>query len=186
MLWQHPPSFNFPPNQPTFVPFPKNLRRLRFESCPDFLAVTHKKLVGCSSLLGFKAELLVFFPGRPVLPAPWPRPSSGDVSGSSASSAPCPPKEGVLLCGMSNRKHTYVRRYASPELCTFGTSVLMGTQTPAFLEYACVNKRNNRTNNMPGGRVWIILGSQLELILSYTDDTDRVLPKTTKNIFCCR
>lgn len=132
------PEFQLSSNQPTFVPFPKNLRRLRFESCPDFLAVTHKKLVGCSSLLGFKAEILVFFPGRPVLPAPRPRPSSGDVSGSSASSAPCPPKEGVLLCVMLNRKHSYVRRHASPELYV-GTSVLMGTQTPAFLEYACVN-----------------------------------------------
>ena len=55
--------------------------------------------------------------------------------------------------------------------------MLTGTQTPAFLEYACINKRNNITNNMPGGRIWIILGSQLELILSYTDDTYRVLPR---------
>ena len=52
-------EFQFSSKPAYFCSLSRSLRRLHFESCPEFLAVTHKKLVGCSSLLGFKAALLV-------------------------------------------------------------------------------------------------------------------------------
>lgn len=104
MLWAASREFRFSSKPAHFCSLSRSLRRLHFESCPEFLAATHKKLVGCSSLLRFKAELLVLFPGRPVLPTPWPRPSSGRVSGSRAPPSPAHPRKGCccVVCQTEN------------------------------------------------------------------------------------